>query len=305
MRNDMSRLALMVGFLIGCLALFVAALVIALGVPSVIAGPDSDPVALQPNPGYSSSEDGCFSVTVAPPAPTESDYIKITVAGWLPNLCWDANSSHTVSGNVVYITVELVDMTPPGMACVDVVMPFSITEEIGQLPAGFYHVLTTLNSSQPPCAPMTPSFEVQPTPIPTPIPNQPPVCSAAAPSVAETWPPNHKMVGVKILGVTDPDGDPISIVITGITQDEPVNGLGDGDSSPDGAGVGTNTAQVRAERAGTPKVPGNGRIYHILFEASDGKSGACSGVVGVGVPHDQRPGHVIVDDGELFDSTVP
>jgi hypothetical protein len=140
---------------------------------------------------------------------------------------------------------------------------------------------------------------------PTPIPNQPPVCSAAAPSVAEIWPPNHKMVGVKILAVTDPDGDPISIVITGVTQDEPVNGLGDGDTSPDGAGVGTNTAQVRAERAGTPKVPGNGRMYHIHFEASDGKSGACSGVVGVGVPHDQRPGHVIVDGGELYDSIVP
>jgi hypothetical protein len=136
-------------------------------------------------------------------------------------------------------------------------------------------------------------------------PNQPPVCSAAAPSVAEIWPPNHKMVRVNVLAVTDLDGDPISIVITGITQDEPVNGLGDGDTSPDGAGVGTNAAQVRAERAGTPKVPGNGRVYHIHFQASDGKGGACSGVVKVGVPHDQRRGHVIVDGGELFNSTLP
>jgi hypothetical protein len=141
--------------------------------------------------------------------------------------------------------------------------------------------------------------------IPPPPTNQPPVCSAAGPSVAEIWPPNHKMVSVKILGVTDPDGDPVSIVITGITQDEPVNGLGDGDTSPDGAGVGANTAQVRAERAGTPKVPGNGRVYHIHFEASDDMGGACSGVVKVGVPHDQRRGHVIVDGGELFNSTLP
>jgi hypothetical protein len=135
--------------------------------------------------------------------------------------------------------------------------------------------------------------------------NQPPDCSTAAPSISEIWPANHKMVSVKILGVTDPDGNPISIVITGITQDEPLNGLGDGDTSPDGAGVGTDKAQVRAERAGTPKVPGNGRVYHIHFKASDGKGGACSGVVKVGVPHDQRPGHVIVDGGELFDSTLP
>jgi hypothetical protein len=136
-------------------------------------------------------------------------------------------------------------------------------------------------------------------------PNQPPDCSAAAPSISEIWPPNHKMVGVNILGVTDPEGDPISIVITGITQDEPLNGLGDGDTSPDGAGVDTDTAQVRAERAGTPKVPGNGRVYHIHFEASDDKDAVCSGVVKVGVPHDQRPRHVIVDGGELYDSTMP
>ncbi|MCJ7511041.1 MAG: hypothetical protein MUP14_09185 [Dehalococcoidia bacterium] len=136
-------------------------------------------------------------------------------------------------------------------------------------------------------------------------PNQPPDCSAAAPSIGEIWPPNHKMVGVNVLGVTDPEGAPVSIVITGITQDEPVNGLGDGDTSPDGAGVDTDTAQVRAERAGTPKVPGNGRVYHIHFKASDDMGGACSGVVKVGVPHDQRRGHVIVDGGELYDSTLP
>jgi len=135
--------------------------------------------------------------------------------------------------------------------------------------------------------------------------NQPPDCSAAAPSMTEIWPANHKMVGVNVLGVTDPDKDPISIVITRITQDEPVNGLGDGDTSPDGAGVGTDKAQVWAERAGTPKAPGNGRVYHIHFEASDGKGEVCSGVVNVGVPHDQRRGHVIVDGGELYDSTLP
>jgi len=136
-------------------------------------------------------------------------------------------------------------------------------------------------------------------------PNQPPDCSAAAPSITEIWPPDHKMLSVEIFGVSDPDGDPTSIVITATTQDEPVNGLGDADTSPDAAGVGTDTAQVRAERAGTPKLRGDGRMYHIHFDASDGKGGACSGVVDVGVPHDQRLGHVVVDAGELFDSTVP
>ncbi|HLG29265.1 MAG TPA: hypothetical protein VI387_03565, partial [Candidatus Brocadiales bacterium] len=130
--------------------------------------------------------------------------------------------------------------------------------------------------------------------------NNPPDCSGAYPSLLEIWPPDHKMVSVNILGVTDPDGDPVTITITGITQDEPLNGLGDGDTCPDGAGVGSSTAQVRAERSGH----GNGRVYEISFKASDGKGGECTGSVTVCVPHDKRPGHVCVDDGQVYDSTV-
>lgn len=68
--------------------------------------------------------------------------------------------------------------------------------------------------------------------------NEEPDCSAAAPSVTTLWPPNHKMQSITINGVTDPDGDETTVTITGIFQDEPTNGLGDGDKSPDGAGGG-------------------------------------------------------------------
>ncbi|MSS72348.1 MAG: DUF5011 domain-containing protein, partial [Candidatus Latescibacteria bacterium] len=121
------------------------------------------------------------------------------------------------------------------------------------------------------------------------IPNREPICENAAPSIAEIWPPNHKMVDVSILNVTDPDGDPVTITITKITQDEPLNTVGDGNTEPDGAILGPNHAQVRAERTGTKKVPGNGRCYHISFTASDGlpQGGTCEGVVEVCVPHDQ------------------
>jgi hypothetical protein len=132
--------------------------------------------------------------------------------------------------------------------------------------------------------------------------NQPPDCSNAKPSVDTLWPPNHQFVDVNILGVTDPDGDPIKINIDKIWQDEPVDTNGDGSFTPDGQGVGTPTAQVRAERSGTPKVPGNGREYHISFTASDGRGGECEGEVLVGVPHDQNK--PVVDDGALYDSTV-
>lgn len=129
--------------------------------------------------------------------------------------------------------------------------------------------------------------------------NQPPVCLNALPSTSLLWPPNHKLADITILNVVDPEKDMVKIFITSITQDEPVNGLGDGDTAPDGFGVGTSKAQVRAERSGL----GNGRIYNILFRADDGKGGSCTGSIQVGVPHDQGKGSIPIDDGQLYDST--
>jgi len=134
-----------------------------------------------------------------------------------------------------------------------------------------------------------------------PVTNRPPDCSGATASLAELWPPNHQFVGVNVLGVTDPDGDPVTITITGITQDEPTNTVGDGNTCPD-ATVSGSTAMLRAERTGNTRVPGNGRVYVISFDATDPKGGKCSGTVSVCVPHDQRPGHSCTDDGQVYNS---
>jgi Thrombospondin type 3 repeat len=128
--------------------------------------------------------------------------------------------------------------------------------------------------------------------------NLPPDCSGAIPSGSELFPPNHQFISINILGVTDPNGDPVTITINSIRQDEPVRGGGSGNTCPDGSGVGTSTAQVRAERAGT----GNGRVYHINFRADDGRGGTCTGEVTVCVPHDRGRG--CLDGGPLFDSTA-
>ena len=128
--------------------------------------------------------------------------------------------------------------------------------------------------------------------------NQPPVCTAAAPSVPLLWPPNHKMSEVAILGVTDPDGDAVSITMTAITQDEPVISKGSGQTAPDAGGIGSSGATVRAERDGG----GDGRVYALHFSASDGRGGSCMGVVNVGVPHDK--GGVAVDSGQAYDATT-
>ena len=114
------------------------------------------------------------------------------------------------------------------------------------------------------------------------------------------WPPNHQFVDVSVVGVTDPDGDLVTITITGITQDEPLNGGGSGNTCPDATGVGTATASLRAEREGT----GDGRVYHIAFTGDDGRGGRCASTVTVCVPHDQA-GQACVDQGPLVDSTGP
>jgi hypothetical protein len=106
------------------------------------------------------------------------------------------------------------------------------------------------------------------------------------------------MQTLQVLGVTDPDGDVVSLTLSGITQDEPVDGPGSGQTAPDAEGVGQSEARLRAERAGG----GDGRVYAISFTASDGKGGQCSGSVRVGVPH--KVGQDAVDSGQIYDSTA-
>lgn len=131
------------------------------------------------------------------------------------------------------------------------------------------------------------------------------LCASAQASPAEIWPPNHKQTRVvTITNLEDPDGGPLDIKIIGIYQDEPTDYLGDGDTEIDAGGIGTSTAWVRAERTGNPNVPGNGRVYEIVFEATAEDGSSCRGSVFTGVPHDQGQGSTIVDDGIRYDSTV-
>lgn len=113
--------------------------------------------------------------------------------------------------------------------------------------------------------------------------NDPPVCSHAQPSRDSLWPPNHKLVPITIVGINDPNDEGVVVEVVGVTQNEPVNGLGDGDTSPD-AIVQGEAVLLRAERSGS----GNGRIYHVSFIARDEHGGECSGSVNVTVPHSNR-----------------
>lgn len=125
--------------------------------------------------------------------------------------------------------------------------------------------------------------------------NHNPVCTnlSAGPAL---WPPNHKLRLVTVSGATDPDGDPLTTTITSVTQDEPLNDLGDGNTAPDAfAGPVSDQAWIRAERSGL----GDGRVYLLHVSVSDGVGGKCTGTAAVSVPHDQS-GRPAVDSGQLY-----
>src|SRR3974377_543739 len=72
-------------------------------------------------------------------------------------------------------------------------------------------------------------------------------CNNAAPSVPVIWPPDHKMVPETITGVSDSAGYSIMITVMSIQQDEAVEARGSGNTEPDGSGLDSPTAYVRAE----------------------------------------------------------
>jgi hypothetical protein len=128
--------------------------------------------------------------------------------------------------------------------------------------------------------------------------NRPPDVTGARASKSILWPVNHLLSDIAILGVSDPDGDPVAITVTGITQDEPVTGDGSGSTPFDATGIGTSVARVRAERSGK----GNGRVYCVWFTATDPRGGSSIGSVLIGVPHDQSINSVVTDDGQVYSS---
>ena len=54
-------------------------------------------------------------------------------------------------------------------------------------------------------------------PLPT---NHPPTCGGVSADPAMLWPPNHDLRLVTLSGGSDPDGDPVTITITGVTSNE-------------------------------------------------------------------------------------
>jgi len=132
----------------------------------------------------------------------------------------------------------------------------------------------------------------------------PPNCQRVLPSKVSLWPPDGRMHSIKINNVVDDrDFYNISILdIINVTQDEPVQGEGFGNVGPDAViqvADPVDSVLLRAERGKA----GNGRVYRINFEASDGFE-KCKGFVTVTVPGEQGKFYAI-DDGQSYDSSKP
>lgn len=112
------------------------------------------------------------------------------------------------------------------------------------------------------------------------VPNRSPDAGAATAAWSGRRRPRHDLVPVDIGGVTDPDGDAVTLEFTAVTQDEPL-----GRQCPDAAIV-DGRLYLRQEREGR----GNGRVYRIHLVARDAHGGVGAGVVSLCVPHDRGPG---------------
>lgn len=100
------------------------------------------------------------------------------------------------------------------------------------------------------------------------------------------WPPDHRMVPVTVSVVAVDDSDPAPwIQIVGVSSNQPLNGTGDGDTSPDWILTGPLTLQLRAERS-----HGNTRIYTIEVEVTDASGNTSSDTIEVRVANVKRRG---------------
>ena len=217
--------------------------------------------------------DGSLTITMAPLSVTANDVtrtygvanppLNVTITGFV------AGDTAAVLGGTLSVVTTATPLSPLGSYPI---IPSGLTSSNYDI--AFVNGTLTINNSAP-------------------------ICTAAAPSVTTLSQPNHLWVPITLTGVTDAEGDALTITVDSIFQDEAVGSGGSGNTDTDGAGVGTSTAQVRAERDGR----GDGRVYHITFTVADPAGASCTTTVKVSVPHSQNGANAI-DGGALFNSTI-
>ena len=110
----------------------------------------------------------------------------------------------------------------------------------------------------------------------------PPVIGSVTATPNVLWPPNHKMVSVRVQAhVTDTCG-PSTWKIVSVSSNEAADAKGSGHTATDWQITADHTLKLRAERSGK----GTGRIYTITIQATDASGNTSRKTLTVTVPHD-------------------
>jgi uncharacterized repeat protein (TIGR01451 family) len=107
----------------------------------------------------------------------------------------------------------------------------------------------------------------------------PPTISNISVDKPVLWPPNHKLVRVTINYTAASESGTPSCSLS-VTSNEPPNGAGDGNTTPDWQVLDEHHVNLRAERSGQ----GKGRIYTVTITCRDSTGASASKSVEVIVP---------------------
>lgn len=111
-----------------------------------------------------------------------------------------------------------------------------------------------------------------------------PVIISVTPSPDSLWPPDRKMYPVTVNVVAIDAADPtLTSTIIGVTSSQPVNDVGDGNTSPDWEITGPLTVNLRAERSGNVD-----RVYTITVQTTDESGNSTTATTEVRVSQARR-----------------
>ncbi|HEX3579398.1 MAG TPA: HYR domain-containing protein [Thermoanaerobaculia bacterium] len=107
----------------------------------------------------------------------------------------------------------------------------------------------------------------------------PPTIVSITANPSSLWPPNHKPVAVTVTVIASDlvDPHPTSHIIS-VSSNQPINGIGDGNTTTDWTITGPLTLNLLAERTG-----GADRVYTIVIETTDFSGNVAHGTVTVTV----------------------
>jgi hypothetical protein len=236
--------------------------------------PDDDPITLSiDNMGPFSLGEHDVNLTVTDEhGESDTCQAKVTVVDTTPPIP-DVSTLPTVTGEC---RAEITSKPTATDNCAGSIIA-TTNDPLIYAEQGFYTVTWTYNDGNGNTAAQAQTVEVKDITAPI-IENL-----SASPNVL--WPPNHKMVAVtlSVTAFDNCDHAPHSKIVS-VSSNEPVNGIGDGDSAPDWEIAGDLTVNLRAERSGT----GSGRVYTVTVICTDAYGNSSTETISIIVPHDKK-----------------